>query len=358
MKYLASIFLLSSLAAWTVAGPARAQIQVSESEWLATLNNAALFSASQSSWPSLASLVGKSGTNQTWDFTVATYTPAGIDSLVPFSSSGGLPYESDPEFAGSTNVFESASTYGYDQFTSSGAWELGLSGYSSGTPVKFLGYTPPIQDGVFPFKYQATWSGTSAVDGSSVPSGFTGSTTQTGVVDGWGTLITPPSQSNPALRIKTQQILNLSIGGNIVASDTQYLYDWITAGNSSASIITMSSQATNYVQTISTAGYTNPSSSSVNTEPSLPGHGLNLYLSQNPASNSVTNLIYTLKNDAPVQVEMMDALGRDVRMLANGRASAGVNSIPIDPKTLAAGTYFVRVEAGGRDAMQELTIFH
>ena len=340
MKYLASIFLLSLLAA-----NASSQITITESEYIATQNNAATFSPTQSSLPALATLASASGANQTWDFTVATYTPEGTVTIVPYSNSGGLPDESDPDFAASTNVIEVASTYAFHELSSSGDWELGLS---TPGPTKSLGYSPPLQTAVFPLTYQATWNGTSATDGSTVPSGFTGATTINAIVDGWGTLITPPSQSNPALRIKKQLIITLS-GHGVTISDTEYVYLWLTNGKCGASITTMSS-------TIAAAGYTNPSVGSVNTEPSRTNDGLSLYLTQNPASNTGTSLSYTLQNGGPVQVELMDALGRDVRMLQNGHASAGQNSISIDPKTLAPGTYFIRVEAPGMSAMRKLVI--
>ena len=128
MKYLATLLLLSLLAA-----NASAQISISESEYIATQNNASTFSPTQAMLPSLATLASKSGANQTWDFTVATFTPEGTVTIVPYSSTGGLPYESDPEFSASTDAFH--------ELSSSGDWELGLSGNSSGVPAKMLGYS-------------------------------------------------------------------------------------------------------------------------------------------------------------------------------------------------------------------------
>ena len=126
MKYLASIFFLSLLVA-----NASAQITITESEYVAALINVANFNAMQSSLPALAALASASGANQTWNFTVVTYTPVGTNTLVPYSSSGGLPFESDPDFAASTNVLDADSTYAFHEISSSGDWVLGLSGYSS-----------------------------------------------------------------------------------------------------------------------------------------------------------------------------------------------------------------------------------
>jgi Secretion system C-terminal sorting domain len=87
-----------------------------------------------------------------------------------------------------------------------------------------------------------------------------------------------------------------------------------------------------------------------------PNVGLNLALSQNPASSSQVKVTYTMSDDGTAQVMLMDELGRSVRMLQNGPAIPGENMLTIDPLTLAAGTYFVRLTADGATAMQKLVI--
>jgi hypothetical protein len=87
-----------------------------------------------------------------------------------------------------------------------------------------------------------------------------------------------------------------------------------------------------------------------------PDAGLNLTLSENPASASEVKITYALPDAGAAQLMVMDELGRSVRMLQNGRASVGENVVSIDPLTLAPGTYFVRVEANGASAMQKLVI--
>ncbi len=84
--------------------------------------------------------------------------------------------------------------------------------------------------------------------------------------------------------------------------------------------------------------------------------GVSLTLSGNPASGSEVKAIFTLADAGVVQVKLMDELGREVRMLQNGHASKGQNMVTIDPLTVEAGTYFVRVEANGTSAMQKLVI--
>jgi|GEM_PF-7069376 len=83
---------------------------------------------------------------------------------------------------------------------------------------------------------------------------------------------------------------------------------------------------------------------------------LNLELNANPFSNTDARLSYTSKSGGRTLIELMDVLGRSVRKLQNGFASAGTNVIPIDSKTLAAGTYFIRVQVDGTSAMRKLII--
>jgi hypothetical protein len=87
-----------------------------------------------------------------------------------------------------------------------------------------------------------------------------------------------------------------------------------------------------------------------------PSQGLNLTLSENPASSSEVKVTFTMSDAGSAQVELMDVLGRSVRMLQNGPALSGQNVLAIDPLTLAPGTYFVRLTADGKSAMQKLVI--
>jgi hypothetical protein len=84
--------------------------------------------------------------------------------------------------------------------------------------------------------------------------------------------------------------------------------------------------------------------------------GLNLTLSENPASSSEAKVLFTLPDAGFVQILLMDELGRTVRLLLNDFAQAGQNEVALDPLTLDPGTYFVRAEANGMTAMQKLVV--
>ncbi len=91
--------------------------------------------------------------------------------------------------------------------------------------------------------------------------------------------------------------------------------------------------------------------------PSTAPHAwLSLALSQNPASSSGVTITYTLPEASVARVQLMDELGREVRMLQNGHASAGQNALTIDPLMIETGTYFVRIESNSMSAMQKLVI--
>ena len=104
------------------------------------------------------------------------------------------------------------------------------------------------------------------------------------------------------------------------------------------------------------ASYSVTASNSVNESQQASNDELSLYLSQNPASNAATNLTYTLQKGGSVQVELMDELGQTVRMLQNGPTTVGEHVIAIDPKSLAPGSFFIRVESNGMSAMRKLVI--
>lgn len=65
----------------------------------------------------------------------------------------------------------------------------------------------------------------------------------------------------------------------------------------------------------------------------------------NPFSSSTT-IEYTLAKRAKVSVEILDELGRSVKMLQNSDMAAGKHSLSLDRAGLAAGTYYCRLVTG------------
>jgi flagellar hook assembly protein FlgD len=62
-----------------------------------------------------------------------------------------------------------------------------------------------------------------------------------------------------------------------------------------------------------------------------------------------------------VRLEIYDVTGRLVRTLVDGVVDAGVQRVVFDGRgeggqNLASGTYLLRIEAGGRSAVQKLSL--
>lgn len=76
---------------------------------------------------------------------------------------------------------------------------------------------------------------------------------------------------------------------------------------------------------------------------------------------ATTQLAFTLPMAQRVTLAVFDAAGRPVRTLADGEQSAGAHSIPFDGlgtngTRLAAGLYFVRLDAGGQHLTRRLAL--
>lgn len=288
------------------------------------------------------------GSDQTWNFSGRKYTVQGFGSstvsLVPYP--GGAPFANDADFASATHVYEITSSdptqtsiYTFVRIDPTGLWVLGSSQDSMGVLSKQTVANPPYQFYKFPMTYGTSWSYSTVIWNAN----FTPDTESANfIVDGWGTLITPPSNSNPTLRLNE----NVTINGF-----SSYTYYWFTKSFYSAQLDAESDL------TPEDAQYSEPTGNGVNTNQGLmSGSNLNMLLSQNPMSNANSELFYTLKSASTVCIELMDALGRSVQMLQNARAHAGQNIIPIDASSLTNGSYFVRVTSPEGSAMQKFVV--
>ena len=80
----------------------------------------------------------------------------------------------------------------------------------------------------------------------------------------------------------------------------------------------------------------------------------------NPASHATT-LRFALPRAGNARVTVLDAMGRNIRTLADGEQPAGAHSVTWDLRdatnhAAAAGLYFVRLESEGRTSVQRLAI--
>ncbi|MFH1279837.1 MAG: M14 family zinc carboxypeptidase [Candidatus Eisenbacteria bacterium] len=77
--------------------------------------------------------------------------------------------------------------------------------------------------------------------------------------------------------------------------------------------------------------------------------------------NPVTTIAYTLANDGPVEIEIVDVSGRTVRSLVRGVRSAGAHRVVWDGandagREVASGIYFTRMRAGGAEETKKLVL--
>ncbi len=75
----------------------------------------------------------------------------------------------------------------------------------------------------------------------------------------------------------------------------------------------------------------------------------------NPVS-ATTNVNYTLKNNAVVTIEIMDAIGKEVTTIALGNQSAGKQQYQLNLGSLPAGIYLVKLNAGETNETIRLTV--
>ncbi len=72
--------------------------------------------------------------------------------------------------------------------------------------------------------------------------------------------------------------------------------------------------------------------------------------------NPETVVTVDLRADGPLRVDVYDMLGRRVRTLADGPATAGRHSLRLDGTRLASGVYLVRVSAFGHTLTHRITL--
>jgi hypothetical protein len=370
MKYFVTVLFLMLL-----APTSNGQISFSYQEAFAAFSQAATSQAtsfSSTDVTGLNALIAKSGAGMSWDFGNRVYTQdaasSGTETILTYP--GGAALADDADFMISTHVLQSVpndptkpTVYVFIKFDQNGYWIVGESQDSMGVKKKLAAYVPPQQQLQFPLTYTSSWQSTSDLHSPLLPSGASDTISIDAVADAYGTLTTPtiahkqggssPMASGDALRVKTKNTtaIHISIGPITESIVTvNYTFQYYTKTGHSATI----DADTNVNAT--GAHYSVQGINSVADNYSSTENLLNLYLSQNPASNTETKLFYTMKNDGNTQVSIMDALGREVHMLQNGFAPAGQNIIPIDPTKLSAGTYFLRVNADGMSATQKLII--
>jgi len=302
----------------------------------------------------LGSVIGKGDTNMTWDFSKISYVreeQAGLDSAIAYPSNA--PLASDSEYTKANVVLmdinaNKPTTYLFLQMAYDGIYNLGMTQDSAGILSKISGWSPPLEEQAIPIRYGNSWQNASSFSGASLGSGETRTVSVQAKVDGWGTMLLPHAYTMPALRVKKQKIVTYSKEGLQSIIDTTFEYDFISYFVYQISIVTDSKNV------IQSAEYTinSPPAGVENLNEGMVG----FTISKNPASASGTKIEYSLKNAGHVKIEVIDELGKSVRILQDEYVSSGEHIIPILPGLISDGVYLVRLVSPEMTAMKKLII--
>jgi hypothetical protein len=107
-----------------------------------------------------------------------------------------------------------------------------------------------------------------------------------------------------------------------------------------------------FMDSCSTIVGVNPHPTYLSIEPLIPNPA------SGSASSSTISVNYSVPAEAPVMLELYNALGQKMRTLVTEVQKQGDYQVPLDVSTLPAGTYFLRLASAGQVASQELILTH
>ncbi|MDX1531946.1 MAG: PQQ-dependent sugar dehydrogenase, partial [Rhodothermales bacterium] len=94
----------------------------------------------------------------------------------------------------------------------------------------------------------------------------------------------------------------------------------------------------------------------LSTEPAVPAVASLRLTGPNPVQERTT-VVVEVAEPGPVRVALYDALGREVAVVLEASLAAGApREVGLDATGLAAGTYFLQLDAAGRTAVRALTV--
>ncbi len=194
-------------------------------------------------------LIDKKGANQTWDFTAFTYEMGDGGETVFVSPPTGVPGINEPQYAGADyatlSVFGDSTASVFFQLDDNAHYNLGTYAETDQGLYKDY-YDAPFQSLAFPLTMGTAWTAQGTLTSENPLAGTTtAQVTQSGTVDGYGTLITPAGTAE-CLRLVFQ--LDTTASGFTI---TQFIYTWITKEGIAAGATSLMV----FGQTIRTASY-------------------------------------------------------------------------------------------------------
>lgn len=268
--------------------------------------------------------------NQNWDFSSYAQQPVSftVKLINPATAPDAASYPT-ANIGQSISMGGSVFAYLYGRITADSLWSLGVR-YPT-FPAMNEDYTNPNVSFRFP------WSLNGVVNDISESTQGTIDTTEQQYV-GWGNIITPHGTYNNVVLISGKKMVN----GVMTLED----YKWISAVNLHTVAEVNVDDSTGYWYSINVA-------SSVGQEKLMSRYDMKLY--PNPSREKAT-LAFTLPGRADVSVDLIALTGQRSLSLKPGSMAPGTHRINLGEKTLAAGTYFVRLVIDGQPMVQTLEI--
>jgi|GEM_PF-6769436 len=322
---------------------ASAQISFDRSDFEARIGQTFTFSDfSATDLSGIQALVDLTGSDKTWDFTTI---PFAIDSTASnryVALPATLPGSDDPLVASATFAIEitsgsdtEASFWAYFGLTDTALLGYGGAAMVNGTLFKNF-FDTPITVNSIPFTFGSTWSSTATQTIVIQGITLTTTTTQTGNVDSYGTLVTPAGTVD-CIRYELQIDIE-------TAGFTTTTYSLVYASKSAISaVIVLDASRTPIAASYSTEEGVATGIESV--DANIP-ETFKLYPSYPNPFEASTTIRFDIAETAPVQLDVYDLLGREVATLVNERLTPGPYRYVWNATGMPGGIYLYRIKAG------------
>ncbi|MFO7445753.1 MAG: T9SS type A sorting domain-containing protein [Ignavibacteriaceae bacterium] len=306
--------------------------------------------------------IGTTG-ESSWDFS----SGLSIDKSFTFDviSPGGTPYR--PDYPNAHVAFK----YHLNDSIDMESWEYycrsanlvhlhGLVDASQTVPdqvTKYL-YDPIKLFAYVPMTFNTTWRDsvieTLVTEAKGVVRGEREYTVVTNsMVDAYGTIIFPDSSSAEALRVK---IVESRTRDNM--TEDRVFFRWFAKTGETLVVETDPSSPDSGMIPVKNVKWTLKSEITTNVPVETATLPMAYQLSQNYPNpfNPSTQIMYTVPEDAYVQLRVYNTIGKEVAALVNDRKSAGTYVAAFNGENLSSGIYFVKMTAGKFNQVIKMTL--
>ena len=358
-------YIVTAVSLFLITGTAVGQISLDESTLQGLIGKRIISVEHEpSDTTGVYAITQQTGENETWDITGFGWAVTDTATLDFLGSIAGTVGENDPDFAAAnlaqiSSVSSDTSNFDnafYSTYNSSGLFNIGtmaIGDFDSDMmpdTSKSL-YVPAELDIPFPFTYQTMVSDSvahEAYDGSVLFARDT--TAKSGVVDGWGTLVTPDGNFD-VLRYSYEERTYLL---GFVFVDTHYEWWGQTGPLFSVSIEQGFIGPDTYDMFYNTQTITDITSID-SPEVETPS---TFALQQNYPNpfNPTTTIPFELTEPGNVKLAVYDLLGREVDVLISAQLPVGVHEATWNPVNLPGGLYVARLEVDGVRQSRTMTL--